>query len=799
MLPVAAAGFAGGLLAWPAMPAWVDPWMPLGLGGVALAAAWLGAGRAGRDPGPLARARLLPPQPDAVRPIAPTRVAIGRAPIAATASAIVAVLALGIGWAGVRDRGLDASLLARLAPERVTVEATLATDPSESSFGWSAQAHVRTVEWRDGAAALRSAIWVSGDGAVPHARRGDRVLLEGILRVPDDAGFAEALRHKGIPAQLQVDGFGRLGPAANPFVRATQATREAVGRSIRRVFPAKEAGLLLGLVLGDDSGLDPGLERDFRAAGLSHLLVVSGENVAMVLAPVLAAAALLRLSRWPRFAAGFGTVAFFTVLTGAEPSVLRAGMMAGLALVGVLLGRPRTTGSILSAAVLALLVLDPWLIWSVGFQLSVTATAGMVALASPLAERCPGFVPRPLAIAAGATAAAQLGVTPVLLSRFGDVPLVTLPANLLAFPSVAPALLLGALASGVGLLWLPLGTVIGALALLPMRGLELVADRLGKAPVGHLTSRGGPVALVVGSLVVIGLVVWIRTRWRPPRAATAIAVAALPLVVWASALGSGPPSGLTVRFFDVGQGDAALLTTPEGATVLFDGGPDEDQVAMELAAVGVRRLDVVVASHPHADHIVGLPAVLARLPVGLILQPGCPDASPLQADLDRAIHDEGVRERNPRAGDSFVLGSLRLDVLSPDRCWLGTESDANNDALVIRATYLGDVVLIASEPEEPAQQVLLDEGVDLRADVLKVPHHGAATSLDGFFDAVGADVAIVSVGENDYGHPVPSTLDALLETGAEVWRTDRVGTITVSFGGPTLTVQSERWPAAVHP
>ncbi len=129
------------------------------------------------------------------------------------------------------------------------------------------------------------------------------------------------------------------------------------------------------------------MERDFRAAGLSHLLVVSGGNVAMVLAPVLAAVALLRLSRWPKFVVGFGAVAFFTVLTGAEPSVLRAGVMACLALVGVLMGRPRTTASILSAAVLGLLVLDPWLVWSVGFQLSVTATAGMVALASPLADR----------------------------------------------------------------------------------------------------------------------------------------------------------------------------------------------------------------------------------------------------------------------------------------------------------------------------------------------------------------------------------------------------------------------------
>jgi competence protein ComEC len=510
-----------------------------------------------------------------------------------------------------------------------------------------------------------------------------------------------------------------------------------------------------------------------------------------VLAPLLAVAVALGLTGWPRFALGVGTVAFFVVLTGAEPSVMRAGLMATLALLGALLGRPRDTGAILASAVLVLILLDPGLVWSVGFQLSVAATGGMAALASPLAERL-RVLPRPVAMAAGATLAAQLGVLPVLLFHFHAVPGVAVPANLLAFPAVSPALLLGLSAAAVGLVWSPLGRSIAIVALVPMRYLELVADRLAKAPIASVTSGGGAVAIVAGTAALLALAWWLRSRRRLPRAALVVLVAALPVVVWSTALGTGPPAGLVVRFFDVGQGDAALVTTPEGASVLIDGGPDEHLVATELAAVGVKRLDVVVATHPHADHIVGLPAVLGRVPVGLLLEPGCPDTSVLQADLDRAIEDELVPVRHPRAGDAFTVGSLRLVILSPDRCWRGTESDANNDSLVILASYREDTVLFAAEPEEPAQAWLLETGAAMHADVLKVPHHGAATSLPAFFQAVDPDVAVVSVGPNDYGHPVPSVLATIRATGADLWRTDRRGDVVVTFGSRGLSVASDR-------
>jgi competence protein ComEC len=710
-------------------------------------------------------------------------------PWAVVVLALVAAVLLGLGWGSAHAHRIRDAWLARIAPTTVTVDAVLRTDPRVEAGGWSATADVRLAETGDGQVRLRESVWASGEGPPPEAVRGDRVRLSGRLRVPDDPGFASFLLRRGLAAQLDVDEAVRLGASDVAFVRWAQSFRALVGGSLRERFPPREAGLLLGLSLGDDSLLDPAVERDFRASGLSHLLVVSGGNVAMVLAPVLALGSLLRLSRWPRFLLGFGTVAFFVVLTGAEPSVLRAGVMVGLTLVGVLLGRPRSAGTVLAAAVFGLLVLDPSLVWSVGFQLSVAATAGMVALATPLADRM-RWLPRPVALATGATLSAQLAVTPVLLFHFHEVPLSTIVANVLAFPAVAPALLIGLAAAFAALAWAPAGVFLAAVALVPLRYLEGVADLAARAPVPWVTG-GGAVTLVGGLLFAAVLAWWVRSGRRVPKAAAVVAVGLAPLAVWSSALTAGPPSGLTVRFLDVGQGDAALLTSPGGVTMLVDAGPDEAPVATELVALGVRRLDVVVASHPHADHIVGLPAVLARLPVGLLLEPGCPSDSPDAEALEEAIAAEGITVRVARAGEVLRVGDVRLEILAPDRCWTGTDSDTNNDSVVVRASLGEDSVLFVADSEKPAQQVLLDGGVDLEADVLKVPHHGAITSLEALFGAVHARVAVVSVGENTYGHPVPEVLAWIRATGADVLRTDLAGDVTVTFVEPGLVVETE--------
>jgi len=215
-------------------------------------------------------------------------------------------------------------------------------------------------------------------------------------------------------------------------------------------------------------------------------------------------------------------------------------------------------------------------------------------------------------------------------------------------------------------------------------------------------------------------------------------------------------------------------------------------VATKLASLGVHRLDLIVATHPHADHVAGLPVVLSRVPVGLVVDPGCAGSSPFYADFLRAVEASGVPFRHPRAGDAFRVADVDFEVLGPEHCWNGTDSDPNNDSLVLLMRDGDASVLFTGDAQQENQTDLLrDERPFLRAIVLKVPHHGGATSLPAFFRAVQARIAVVSVGQpNRYGHPNPGVIAQLVHDGMHVYRTDRLGDVTVVFVRGSVEIRS---------
>lgn len=605
--------------------------------------------------------------------------------------------------------------------------------------------------------------------------------------------LAPAREHELTVAVVFVSGPPEDTGTAPWWQQAADTARRAL-RSASGVLGEEAGGLLPGLIVGDTSELSGRIEQDFLVAGMSHLTAVSGFHVAVVCGAVLLLTRGLRLG--PRLSAAIAAVTLvgFVVLVGYEPSVLRAGVMGAISLLALLLGRRGSALPALGAAVCVLVLYDPAMATNMGFALSVVATAGLVLLAPKWAEGLVRTgVPAGLAEGLVVPAAAFLATAPVLAGMTGEVSLVSVAANLLAAPVVAPVMVLGAVATVLAPIW-----PAGAGLLLQIAGpgvswLIFVARNAAGVP-GAIVSWpsgwwGGLLAAGVAGLLVLML------RSRRSRALLALALGALLmfLVPVRIVAPSWPPENWVLVACDVGQGDGIVLTTEEpGRAVVVDTGPEPVALGGCLDRLNITRVPLVVLSHLHADHIGGLQAVFDGRAVGAVaVGPGrVPGWAWRKVESETAAQDVPLLEL--RVGDRFGWPGLRLDVLGPRHVSSADDGTAvNNSSVVLRATTPAGRVLLTGDIELAAQADLLASGADLRAEILKIPHHGSRFSLPLFLATVAPRIAVVSAGEqNEYGHPHHSIVRMLRDNGALVARTDT--------GGDTAVVIDDAEPAVVR-
>ena len=561
-------------------------------------------------------------------------------------------------------------------------------------------------------------------------------------------------------------------------------------RSAVSVLPDQERGLLPGLVDGDTAALDPVLAERFRMAGLTHLVAVSGTNCSIVVGAALLL--LRRLRARPEVTAVVGglVLLMFVVVARPSPSVLRAALMAAIALAALVSGRPRVALPGLSAVVLALLLWQPALAASTSFAMSVLATAALLVLAPGLARALRARrVPAGLAEAIAVAAAAHLVTAPVVAAISGRVSLVAIPANVLAEPVVVVITVLGFAAAVVAPVWLDLARALAWLAGWPCRWLVFDADHLGSLHGATLPWPGGAAGglLLLATTLAVGAAA-LHLGLRRVLAAAAVTVLVLFIPIRAGTAG-WPPQGWVFAACDVGQGDALLLPAGPGAAVEIDAGPDPVLVDRCLRDFGIARIPLLVLTHFHLDHVAGLAGVARGRAIGRILTGPLAEPASGAAIVHAVAAPRRLAVLNPPVGTHLDVGTVHLDVLAPPYAFRGTRSDPNNSSLVLRAEVNGVRILLPGDAEIEAQRRLLDSGADLRADVLKVAHHGSAYFDPAFVAAVHAQVAVVSVGRhNDYGHPSPLLLRAMARLGVPLFRTDRDGDVAVVGGPGRLTV-----------
>jgi competence protein ComEC len=632
----------------------------------------------------------------------------------------------------------------------------------------------------------------------------------------DGFDYAAFLRSRGIGRELRVESMrvvGRRGGVAG----VVDSIRRRAERGIGAGLSPDLAALARGMVLGEDGDVPEETRDDFRRSGLAHLLAASGQNVALLCALALPLLMLAGTSPRTRVAVLLPLVGLYVALAGSSASVVRAGVMAAAGLAALAAGRPASGVYALLLAAAVTLGLNPRAAADPGWQLSFAAVAGMLALGPSIARLLRG-APRALADALGATAAATLATSPLLAHDFGAVSVAALPANVIAFPAVAPIMWIGmgqaaaaqadALGAGAGAIAAALERAGGLVGGLGLRWVVAVARRFADPAWAQSAVHLGWPGVAASYLALAAAFLAIRrgpirslrrraldriVAW-PSATRHAAAAVGLALIVVGAALAWPPPrapSRLTVDYLDVGQGDATLIRDPYGAAVLFDGGPPEGRVDRVLRRLGVRRLSAVVATHQSRDHHGGLLQVVRRFPVGLFLDGGDGTRDPTFVTLEREVDRRGIPRRPTRAGESLSIGAMTIRMLWPPRREAGpAPSDPNPRATVAIVSEHGFDLFLSADAESPTVLPLALP----RVEAIKVPHHGSADpGLPQILARLRPVVAGIEVGrDNPYGHPRPPTLDALRRRVPRVYRTDRDGTVELTVEGDRLRVRTHR-------
>jgi len=677
---------------------------------------------------------------------------------------------------------------------------------------------------------------------------GDRLELYGKPGTPqqfDDFDYEGFLSNQGIhsviyyPRSILLDAGGGIAPMAWIY-----GLREGLAASLSACLPEPQGSLASAILLGLRGSLPDSLMQSFYATGTTHLIAISGMNLTIVLGMIFAAAIWFfgrknGLYIWLSLA----LIWLYTILTGLPASMARAAIMGSVFLLAELLGRQRSGPAALALAGALMAAVDPAVLRDISFQLSFLSMLGLVYITPHLTSfavpprtgkgsNYAYYLKMFVVISFGATIAAVAATWPITAINFHAFSLVSAPATVFAMPSFPGIIITSMLTSVAGIIWQPLGIVIGWVAWLLLSYFMLVVQVFSSIPVAYIQNvQLQPWQAIAYYVLLAGLLLFLNYRQTVSdfikslylKARTGLASPQpdtfRPLVPWLLALLLTsniliwtaflmlPDGNLHVTVFDVGQGESILIRTPDGQNILVDSGPDPVSASAQLGKTlpfWDRKIELLILTQLQADHISGTLDLLRKYDINSAGLPPSSSKALLPTEIINGLNTRNVRLYRLHDGQQLNVGrDIRIDVLHPPPVLLsGTSDDVNNNSIVLRLVY-GDVsFLLTADIGMDAERLLAGNRADLRSSVLKVAHHGSRGSTsDEFLAIVNPSAAVISAGDvNRFGHPHKETLDRLhaVLTNSNIFVTASCGNVEFITDGRKLWYRTEKPAGTAH-
>ena len=676
----------------------------------------------------------------------------------------------------IRQASLAHSQIARFFMQSATITAEVVTDPNKTSTGnYSFIARAILVNNSSIHYKLRVPIRVmTSKQSMSKLLPGQRFSAQGRIVASKEARVAALVVIKDeIEIQTQPSHWASaLG---------------AVRLGLRSLSGDGDAGALIpGMVLGDTSKQSPQFKNSMKRSGLTHLVAVSGANFALVSAFVLWIMQFLFTRMAFRLSATAISLIAFIALVRPSPSVLRAAAMAAVLLIAQGTKRGRDSLPALGFAIAAVVIVDPWQARDAGFALSVLATAGLLLFAPVLVEKLSLHMPEKLAQALAPPTAAIVFCSPIIVALSGYLAPMSVIANLLAAPFVAPITIVGFISS----LFSPFAPLLSSaliwLIRFPAGAIALIAHWASSFPV--LTLRTGKIGFLI--VACFTLLAWLFKKWF--KYITIFTLIVLISITW---LQRWPGGDWQIANCDIGQGDSMVLNLGNHQGLVIDVGPDAVAEDRCLKALGIKEIPLLILSHFHADHVAGLPGALNKRTVGQVWV--SVNSAPLVESTMAHVALEGVEIIKAVRGMSSRVGPLTIKVLWPTLSATSFEempgegSQINNSSIATLITSNEFSIFAGGDLEPPVQQILVKDVTPV--DIYKVCHHGSRYQDLAFMAALHPRISVISVGVgNTYGHPAVQTLEALTRLGSEVVRTDIDGAIAVQVRKHQFTIRKAK-------